>query len=226
MPSTFSSFTAGTIANTDASDFVVGYESTQVNTLGGERRWTISTLANAVSGVMNTALNDLVTQQTITLSAPTGIVAYFASTTAPNGWAECNGAAITVAMGSTYTAIRNFLIAGGNPFGVSGSDPLLPDLRGRFIRSYGTQSTSVSSAGFGVNQTDDFKSHNHGGTVTGTASVSFNDGSSTAGGDAIPTDRNIASARSLNGTASVTIPFDGGTETRPVNLALLACIKL
>jgi microcystin-dependent protein len=50
---------------------------------------------------------------------PTGVVLDWALPTAPSGWAFCDGSALT-----TETP-------GGLPFGVDGSDPLLPDLRGR-----------------------------------------------------------------------------------------------
>ena len=145
-------------------------------------------------------------------NAPVGYVGYYAATSAPTGWAECNGAAVTVALGSTYTDIRNFLIAQGSPFGVSGSDPRLPDLRGRFIRSFGTDTTVspvVSSAAFGVKQADEFKSHAH--TVQQSATFSVANGSSSG----VPT-------TPFNSSTGAT----GGTETRPANLALLACIKL
>jgi len=133
MPSTLSDFTSAAVAAPD--DFIVGYDTA---TLNGERRWTLSTIANAVSGIMQPALQSLVTQQTITLAAPTGTVAYFASQTAPLGWEDCDGAVITTALGASYTAIRNYLIAGGSKFGSSGADPRLPNLHGQFIRSFDT----------------------------------------------------------------------------------------
>jgi len=53
MPSTLSDFTSAAVAAPD--DFIVGYDTA---TLNGERRWTVSTIANAVSGVMNSELNN------------------------------------------------------------------------------------------------------------------------------------------------------------------------
>lgn len=53
MPSTLENFTLSAVAAPD--DFIVGYDTA---TLGGERRWTVSTIANTVSGVMNSELNN------------------------------------------------------------------------------------------------------------------------------------------------------------------------
>jgi hypothetical protein len=55
MPSTFQDFTLGDITNIVSNDFIVGYDTA---TLGGERRWTLSTIANSVSGVMSAELNN------------------------------------------------------------------------------------------------------------------------------------------------------------------------
>jgi len=54
----FNQFTTGTNADTSASDLLVGYDSTQDGVAGGERKWTISTIANAVSGITKNALSD------------------------------------------------------------------------------------------------------------------------------------------------------------------------
>jgi len=53
MPSTLSDFTSAAVAAPD--DFIVGYDTA---TLNGERRWTVSTIANSVSGVMSAELNN------------------------------------------------------------------------------------------------------------------------------------------------------------------------
>jgi hypothetical protein len=55
MPSTLENFTLSAVAAPD--DFIVGYDTA---TLNGERRWTVSTIANAVSGIMDAQLtNDI-----------------------------------------------------------------------------------------------------------------------------------------------------------------------
>jgi len=45
MAINFNSFTEGTISNIQSNDYVVGFDNTSP---GGERKWTVSTIANAV----------------------------------------------------------------------------------------------------------------------------------------------------------------------------------
>jgi len=51
-------------------------------------------------------------------------VAYAVSATPPAGWLACDGSALAA---GTADNLRALLIAQGNPFGVDGADPLLPD---------------------------------------------------------------------------------------------------
>jgi hypothetical protein len=51
MPSTFEDFATGTSAQ--QNDWIVGYDTA---VLGGERKWTVNTLAKAVSGAMELGL--------------------------------------------------------------------------------------------------------------------------------------------------------------------------
>jgi len=50
MAINFNSFTEGTTSNIQSNDYVVGFDNTNP---GGERKWTVSTIANAVSGITN-----------------------------------------------------------------------------------------------------------------------------------------------------------------------------
>jgi microcystin-dependent protein len=157
------------------------------------------------------------------LFVPPGAVMPFASAVTPSGWLAANGAAVSR---TTYAALFNAI---GTLYGVGdGSTTFnLPDLRGYFVRGSGTNSDGTAAGTFGQKQADDFKSHNHGGTASGSASVSWpaapDDGK--FGGDSIGNDRTFGSNRSFSGTASVTITAQGGNETRPKNIALLYCIK-
>jgi hypothetical protein len=55
MAINFNSFTEGTTSNIQSNDYVVGFDNTNP---GGERKWTVSTIANAVSGITKNALSD------------------------------------------------------------------------------------------------------------------------------------------------------------------------
>ncbi len=68
MAINFNSFTEGTTSNIQSNDYVVGFGDTNPN---GERKWTVSTIANAVSGITN--LNRL------------------SDASAVNGLVKCNG---------------------------------------------------------------------------------------------------------------------------------------
>jgi len=226
MPSTLENFTLSAVAAPD--DFIVGYDTA---TLNGERRWTVSTIANAVSGVMSPALQNLVNEQTITLSAPTGIVAYYAATSAPTGWIECNGA--TVPNSGSTANLYAFLQAAGNPFGGAGK---IPDLRGRFIRSNGSDGT-YSSGAFGEKQADGIISHTHSGTTGDDSPDHTHPISAVTGGNQFYNQGGQYTGTYTSSTGGASTrhqhPFTtssqspaGTTETRPANVALLACIKL
>ena len=137
---------------------------------------------------------------------PAGAVDYFAMSSAPTGYLKANGAAISR---STYS---DLFAAIGTTFGAGdGSTTFqLPDLRGEFIRGWDDARGVDTSRTFGSAQADDFKSHTH----PFTASVSsINQGSGISG-----TPKGTGPSGSTTGAT-------GGTETRPRNIALLACIK-
>ena len=137
-----------------------------------------------------------------------GMVAFFAMNTAPSGWLNADGSAVSR---TTYAAL---FAAIGTTFGVgNGSTTFnLPDMRGEFPRGWDNGRGVDSGRAFGSAQTDAFASHSHR-TSTGSTSNS----SITNGGFIGATTKN---ATHYNDTNSV-----GDTETRPRNVALLACIK-
>jgi len=164
---------------------------------------------------------------------PSGAVFWYAASTAPTGYLYCNGAAVSR---SVYAAL--FAVV-GTTYGVGdGSTTFnLPELRGEFIRGYNNQPSTGLDAGrvFASTQTDIIKNHTHPASTSVSDSghqhqyavITASSGSSFAGGGqglgTALTDTGYA-----NVSASTTISNNTGgsaTETRPVNMALLPCIK-
>lgn len=134
---------------------------------------------------------------------PVGTVIWTARNTAPTGFLKCNGAAVSR---TTYAALYAAI---GTTFGVgNGSTTFnVPDLRGEFIRGWDDSRGVDSGRVFGSAQADELESHTHLSAGGGNQVPSYGPSSPVAVGSSTPT--------------SAT----GGSETRPRNVALLACIK-
>ena len=156
---------------------------------------------------------------------PTGTIITTALTSAPKGYIECDGSAV-----SRTTHARLFGELGviyGNGDGSTTFN--LPDYRGRFLRGFdntaGTDPDASSRTdrgdgttgdAVGTKQDDDFESHTHSTTLR------F---SNTPG----PNGRIEAQWNIANGgtTAAFSSSSAGGsTETRPKNINVMYCIKL
>lgn len=143
-------------------------------------------------------------------STPKGTVAHFAMSSPPAGWLKANGAAVSRA---TYS---DLFAAIGTTFGAgNGSSTFnLPDLRGEFIRSWSDGRTDLDGGrSFGTVQDQLLQGHTH----SGNATLSFlRAGAGGIGGPA-------AAALTSLSTDSTSGGLSG--ETRPHNIALLACIR-
>lgn len=136
---------------------------------------------------------------------PSGAIQFFAQSWAPIGWLKANGAQIS------RTAYANLFAAIGTHYGAGdGSTTFhLPDLRGEFIRAWDDGRGVDGGRWIGSWQNDEFRAHTHGGVPW-------------IGND---TDRGDRSSNfSIDGFGSTALA--GGNETRPRNIALLACIKI
>jgi phage-related tail fiber protein len=147
----------------------------------------------------------LTSAQATALLLDAGLVIHVAMNTAPTGFLKANGALVSR---TSYAAL---FAAIGTTFGVGdGSTTFaLPDLRGEFLRGWDDGRGVDAGRVFGSAQSGAIQSHTHtatGSDVAGGFSGSFGPGNGT----------NVWQ----NGIGST-----GGAETRPRNIALLACIK-
>jgi microcystin-dependent protein len=152
----------------------------------------------------------------------TGSIVPFAMDTQPNGWLKCDGSLINRV---TYANLFNAI---GITYGAGdGSTTFaLPDLRGYFVRGFGTNSDTTTSGAFAVKQSDDIESHTHaafGNTVT-PAAVSISETFNTVSSGGMSNLSNISTSFSTS-SLNLTVLPTGGTETRPKNIAMLYCIK-
>jgi len=171
---------------------------------------------------------------------PVGTVIWYAGTTAPVGYIKCNGDSIANGTGTTQGITTDFselyAIVGGS----------VPDLRAEFIRGLDDGRGIDTSRGITTTQTDQNKTHNH--SVTATTNITLTDpghthqvrvGTAGGGGGGNVSDRdseapgdyvsnqisNVGTGISVTGATSINQTNNGGSESRPRNVALLACIK-
>lgn len=183
---------------------------------------------------------------TINITALVGTVAFFARSSAPTGWLKCNGAVISR---TDYDELFDSI---GTTYGAGdGSTTFnLPDLRGEFIRcwddgrgvdKYPTYSGSNYGSAYS-NRTFDSNVQTHAiSNIFGEIPYNLTEYSNRASGTFYDTDKYrgggsddwgdnnwyssvyFSSSRVSNATADQ--GNVSGGETRPRNVALLACIK-
>lgn len=136
-----------------------------------------------------------------------GTIVYHAKNAAPSGYLKANGAAVSrTTYGDLFTEIGTVFGAGDGATTFN-----LPDLRAEFLRGWDDSRGIDSGRVFGSTQTDDLKSHTHNLNLKNTASPGTGSG--------------VLRSSDTDVVASAAVGNTGGTETRPRNVALLACIK-
>lgn len=141
-------------------------------------------------------------------AVPPGAVMHFARATPPAGWLKADGSEVDR---TTYAALFDAI---GTTFGAgNGVDSFnLPDLRAEFIRGLDDGRGVDSGRALGSAQGDMFKAHTH------AHNLPRSEGSQ--GGSGFNITFGHYGSPYNNPTGST-----GGPETRPRNIALLACIK-
>ncbi|MCD5360700.1 tail fiber protein [Chromobacterium aquaticum] len=181
-----------------------------------------------------TQCEDGPTTNLLTMSGAPGLVGHFAMPYAPPGWLKCDGSLVSR---STYPGL--FAVIGTTYGAGDGSTTFkLPDLRGEFIRSWDYGRGIDEGRGVGSMQNQAVQRHGH--AIAGVSAFS-NHRLSVYSGNGTP-DTPTRVRINLSGSAVGNVPTyedstvyavdrsdaywpDLGPETRPRNIALLACIK-
>lgn len=153
---------------------------------------------------------------------PAGEVTAFATNVAPSGWLVCDGALV-----SRTTYSRLFAAIGTRFGGGNGSTTFqLPDLRGEFIRGWDSGRGVDAGRVLGSSQSDQNKLHSHGVNDPGHAHTSRGAPGIGQGASGINSVQQAAGQQDTTvSTTGITVRADGGSESRPRNIALLYCIR-
>lgn len=189
---------AGSIKSTPAFSDVTG----KPTTLSGY----------GISDTYTKAQVDLLINSAILAASPSGVVMYFASRNAPANWLVCGGQAVD------RTVYANLFAVIGTTFGAGNGTTTfnVPDLRGEFIRGWDNSRGVDSGRAFGTFQFDAFSQHSHKVKEGSHLPRWVTDNDIITSGDDYT---QVAAYESSTSTV-------GGSETRPRNLSLLACIKV
>jgi microcystin-dependent protein len=178
----------------------------------------------AAGAVTTAAITDAsVTEAKLAVGAkvPSGAIMAFAMNSAPTGWVAANGASVST---TTYAAL---FAAIGYTYGGSGGSFNLPDLRGYFVRGFGTNvDGTTSNSSFGEKKADTLQN------ITGTAGRFQSSFAGTTSSGVFTLSAGTYTVGGGGSGAYQTVNFDASrvartsTETAPRNISLLYCIKL
>jgi len=223
-----------TITVTPGYTFASG-ETVEANDLNllGQPTATITNIVNAdiasgaaialsklATGALPTAIT-VASANMVTATAqallPAGAVMPFAMNSAPAGWLAANGAAVSRSAYATLFAA----ISTTHGVGDGSTTFNLPDLRGIFVRGSGSQTISgkAYSGTFAAKEQDAFQEHRHSQIPSsiGSGGSGVSDAGTTLIGNVTGTSVEVAGS-------GFGVPRTG-SETRPVNVSLLYCIK-
>jgi len=193
---------------------------------GTARTLTIGSTGKSVNGSANVSWTLAeIGAAPVESGNPSGTVLYVAMNTAPTGYLKANGAAVS------RTTYANLFAAIGTTFGAGdGSTTFaLPDLRGEFPRGWDDGRGVDSGRAFGSAQGDGIRTSLARMRPDSNGNQTWDAGSGTAftgefsnGGAAVS-----STTVTANGAAQTMafLKLGSAPETRPRNVALLACIK-
>lgn len=166
---------------------------------------------------------------------PVSAIMHFPRSTAPAGWMKANGAAISRTAYAALFAVIGTAFGAGDGFNTFN----LPDLRGEFIRGWDDGRGADPGRALNVWQANQNQAHSHSGTADAVGNHQHDSGWGEYNGAPYGVARNNAygshdsdydNQSYLTSPAgghahSLSINSSGGTESRPRNMAFLACIK-
>lgn len=210
-----------TVDELDFNADAIGFDDSEVEFEAENVQEAVEKLDQSVLDAITAAI------QASGMAAPPGAVQTFARDTAPDGWLEADGSDVSR---TEYSALFEAI---GTTFGSGdGSTTFtLPDARGEFIRGWDNGRGVDSGRGFGSVQSDENKSHSHGGSVGSVGNHSHGyvgpgTGNRAAGSVfTFSATQNRTTSGAGSHSHSLSIDSSGGDESRPRNLALLVCIK-
>jgi microcystin-dependent protein len=162
---------------------------------------------------------------------PPGTIMYYAKNTPPAGYFECDGSVVSQI---TYLDLYSIIGSTFNIGGEGAGNFRIPDLRGYFLRGWDNGRGIDTGRTFGSNQAHAAEKHRHfkGEAVTNeTPDGKYNGNGLTINGVTYGSSNQSGSGGFSSFSSSVQVPaVSGGTvnvasENRPVNTALLPCIK-
>lgn len=200
--------------NFAAGTKIVGLGVPAPNTAPTRDEWQTALGFSTLGKSLVAAADQAAARALLGLVTDVGEITWFARNTPPTGFIKANGAAVSR---TTYSAL---FAAIGTTFGAGdGSTTFnVPDLRAEFIRGWDDSRGVDSGRAFGSTQTDAMQGHFHGGVISAiTTSANFSAVGSQAG--QVPANTTAPTSDGTNGTPRT------AAETRPRNVALLACIR-
>ncbi|MCD0493013.1 tail fiber protein [Chromobacterium violaceum] len=196
----------------------------------------LSGKADKATTLAGYGIADGATATQVNAAAPAGMVAYFAMKDAPAGWLIADGRAVAR---KDYPAL--FAAIGGLYGNGDGSTTFgLPNLCGEFIRGWDYGRGVDTNRNFGTLQTDGIKDHKHAGLINSPYGDNWNyiygyknNGPTAATGgigafpgvQTLPQIAPVSHDGNPNNAIQTYITLNASSETRPRNIALLACIK-
>ena len=175
---------------------------------------------------------------------PAGAVQFFAANSVPTGWLRADGSSVS------RTTYANLFAAIGTTYGAGNGTTTfnLPDLRGQFLRGFDDGRGTDPARVFGSTQAAANQAHNHAVTFTDPGhghpvtdpghthqfywsaitgpSVAPQAPQVGAIASSAPTSSNTTGISIANSTTGASVSsVSEGTEARPVNVAMIACIR-